>query len=72
MCFTNIIRRISGKPKMFFIQACQGDQLDTGVHLKRVSNTETDSNSMSYKVWPWVLVSYIEFLIKYLKHTLSK
>ena len=41
---------ISGKPKMFFIQACQGDQLDSGVHLKRVSNTETDSNSMSYKV----------------------
>ena len=39
-----------GKPKMFFIQACQGDQLDSGVHLKRVSNTETDSNAMSYKV----------------------
>ena len=39
-----------GKPKMFFIQACQGDQLDGGVHLKKVANTETDSNAMSYKV----------------------
>ena len=35
---------------MFFIQACQGDQLDGGVHLKKVANTETDSNAMSYKV----------------------
>ena len=35
---------------MFFIQACQGDQLDTGVRLKPVSHTETDANTMSYKV----------------------
>ena len=48
-----------GKPKMFFIQACQGDQLDGGVHLKKVANTETDSNAMSYKV----NFSYIDSLL---------
>lgn len=51
---------LAGKPKMFFIQACQGDQLDAGVHLKPVSNTETDSNSMSYKI-----PSHADFLIVY-------
>jgi caspase-like apoptosis-related cysteine protease len=51
---------LAGKPKMFFIQACQGDQLDSGVHLKRVSNTETDSNTMSYKI-----PSHADFLIVY-------
>jgi len=51
---------LAGKPKMFFIQACQGDQLDSGVHLKRVSNTETDSNAMSYKI-----PSHADFLIVY-------
>jgi len=51
---------LAGKPKMFFIQACQGDQLDSGVHLKTVSNTETDSSAMSYKI-----PSRADFLIAY-------
>jgi len=51
---------LAGKPKMFFIQACQGDQLDGGVHLKKVANTETDSNAMSYKI-----PSHADFLIVY-------
>jgi len=31
---------LAGKPKLFFIQACQGDKLDAGVTLKE--RTETD------------------------------
>ena len=41
-------------------QACQGDQLDAGVRLKRCAYTETDSNSMSYKI-----PSHADFLIAY-------
>lgn len=40
---------LAGKPKLFFIQACQGDQLDGGVEL--VKKTETDTaTSTSYKI----------------------
>ncbi|XP_018320704.1 caspase-1 isoform X2 [Agrilus planipennis] len=39
---------LAGKPKMFFIQACQGDRLDGGVTLSR---TETDGHgSSSYRI----------------------
>ncbi|KRT78616.1 Peptidase, partial [Oryctes borbonicus] len=38
---------LAGKPKMFFIQACQGDQLDRGVTLSR---TETDGSPHSYRI----------------------
>ncbi|XP_028030458.1 caspase-1-like [Bombyx mandarina] len=39
---------LAGKPKLFFIQACQGDKLDGGITL---SNTETDgSSSSSYRI----------------------
>ncbi|XP_030388468.1 caspase-1 isoform X1 [Scaptodrosophila lebanonensis] len=41
---------LAGKPKMFFIQACQGDRLDAGVMLEK-NVTETDGeSSMSYKI----------------------
>jgi len=49
---------LAGKPKLFFVQACQGDQLDSGV--KMVNNTETDAKSMSYKI-----PSHADFLIAY-------
>lgn len=51
---------LAGKPKLFFIQACQGDQLDSGVRLKPVATTETDSHSFSYKI-----PSHADFLICY-------
>ena len=50
---------LAGKPKLFFIQACQGDQLDGGVSLKPVS-TETDSRALSYKI-----PSHADFLVLY-------
>jgi caspase 7 len=40
---------LAGKPKMFFIQACQGDRLDGGITL--LSRTETDgSSSTQYRI----------------------
>lgn len=51
---------LAGKPKLFFVQACQGDQLDQGVHLRKVAYTETDANVTSYKI-----PSHADFLIAY-------
>ncbi|KAJ1521350.1 hypothetical protein ONE63_003026 [Megalurothrips usitatus] len=48
---------LAGKPKLFFIQACQGDKLDAGALLTR---TETDSGSQSYKI-----PVHADFLIAY-------
>lgn len=40
---------LAGKPKLFFIQACQGDKLDGGVTMS--NRTETDgSSSASYRI----------------------
>ncbi|CAH0720685.1 unnamed protein product, partial [Brenthis ino] len=39
---------LAGKPKLFFIQACQGDKLDGGITL--TSRTETDGSSPSYRI----------------------
>lgn len=44
----------------FHLQACQGDQLDQGVHLRKVAYTETDANATSYKI-----PSHADFLIAY-------
>uniref|UniRef100_A0A182N1J2 Caspase n=1 Tax=Anopheles dirus TaxID=7168 RepID=A0A182N1J2_9DIPT len=42
---------LAGKPKLFFVQACQGDQLDGGVLMSAQERTETDgSGGVSYKL----------------------
>ncbi|ODM92296.1 Caspase-1 [Orchesella cincta] len=51
---------LAGKPKMFFVQACQGSQLDEGTKLVRVNRTETDSNPTSYRI-----PNHADFLIAY-------
>jgi len=48
---------LAGKPKLFFVQACQGDQLDHGV--KMVARTETDGATV-FKV-----PNHADFLIAY-------
>lgn len=47
---------LAGKPKLFFIQACQGDRLDAGITLTR---TDMDA-SPSYKI-----PTHCDFLIAY-------
>ncbi|XP_076264433.1 caspase-1-like isoform X2 [Rhynchophorus ferrugineus] len=53
---------LAGKPKMFFFQACQGDNLDPGVDLHRDANrTETDGERHeSYRI-----PTHADFLIVY-------
>uniref|UniRef100_A0A336MXM6 CSON002720 protein n=1 Tax=Culicoides sonorensis TaxID=179676 RepID=A0A336MXM6_CULSO len=52
---------LAGKPKLFFVQACQGDQLDGGITMLP-DRTETDSGStgLSYKI-----PIHADFLIAY-------
>ncbi|XP_071442442.1 caspase-1-like [Hetaerina americana] len=47
---------LAGKPKLFFIQACQGDRFDSGVILRR---TEVDGLSQ------YSIPSHADFLIAY-------
>lgn len=47
---------LAGKPKLFFIQACQGDRLDSGIQLR----TQVDGSSSSYKI-----PIHADFLIAY-------
>lgn len=48
---------LAGKPKLFLIQACQGDQLDHGV---KMVTTESDAGATTYKI-----PSHADFLIAY-------
>lgn len=50
---------LAGKPKLFFIQACQGDRLDGGTTLK--DRTETDGpGTTSFRI-----PTHADFLIAY-------
>jgi caspase 7 len=51
---------LAGKPKLFFIQACQGDQLDGGVMLRDRTETDSGGSQMSYKI-----PIHADFLIAY-------
>ncbi|KAL0113110.1 hypothetical protein PUN28_012371 [Cardiocondyla obscurior] len=50
---------LAGKPKLFFIQACQGDKLDPGISLKE--RTETDGHNVP----TFRIPAQADFLIAY-------
>lgn len=50
---------LAGKPKLFFIQACQGDKLDPGTTMVKETETDGDS-STSYKI-----PTHADFLFSY-------
>lgn len=50
---------LAGKPKLFFIQACQGDKLDGGISLKE--RTETDGMPTN----TFRIPNHADFLIAY-------
>ncbi|XP_069697916.1 caspase-1-like isoform X2 [Periplaneta americana] len=49
---------LAGKPKLFFLQACQGDKLDGGITLAK--RTQVDGDSAGYKI-----PIHADFLIAY-------
>lgn len=51
-------RSLAGKPKIFLVQACQGDQLDHGLEVVRT--TEHDAGATTYKI-----PTHADFLIAY-------
>jgi len=48
---------LASKPKLFFIQACQGDRLDGGVRLK----TQVDCSSFKIPIYADFLIAHSTF-----------
>ncbi|KAI4495786.1 hypothetical protein M0802_008409 [Mischocyttarus mexicanus] len=51
---------LAGKPKLFFIQACQGDKLDSGITLKERTETDSSTHGGTFRI-----PSHADFLIAY-------
>ncbi|XP_014208798.1 caspase-1-like [Copidosoma floridanum] len=51
---------LAGKPKLFFIQACQGDRLDGGITLKERTETDGLSPTVTFRI-----PTHADFLIAY-------
>ncbi|XP_058800569.1 caspase-1-like isoform X2 [Phymastichus coffea] len=55
-------RTLAGKPKLFFFQACRGDNLDSGVQLFGTGISRTETDSFSYGSDSYKIPSHADFL----------
>lgn len=49
---------LAGKPKLFFIQACQGSSFDRGVHLKASGDEVDAAQYFKIPTWADILIAY--------------
>lgn len=55
---------LANKPRLFFIQACQGSELDEGIELHRSASKEVEIDSSPYKLKQPIL-PHADFFIAY-------
>lgn len=56
---------LTGKPKLFFVQACRGDKMDSGVAVQHCDIEFDGFGSKSSKANPFTIPAFTDFFISY-------